>query len=396
VLQEQGRWRDSLDRLAALSDRSDPETRHQALIYEVFAGINLGSSSTREMHEKLPQVMAVIRKTRHARILARAARTAAFLVSGSDDSDAARAVLSLLDSIPITDLDADSSGHLALGRARLLHEAGAKPESLREVIAAIESLQAHGMANLVMVQLHAGVGALKADKGCYQDAAASQEKALMMASRLGNDTLITSIAGNLALCYSRLGRYADQLQLVGRIPPPGGSEFWGFVEMLFAYSTALSLISLGRHGRAQEVITALDKRIIEVIPDWMVQAWMLWKADLLLLMPKRSEAMNVGRAAIERFSGNLLSPSFAGPYARWIALTQTSTRAQQIVEALNVTIEDFDAIDQAQILMALRMLRPDEGGMPSELDDNLKQKLDRLPISVQSQLATLMGEFKKV
>lgn len=386
---------ESLDRLREIAPDRLADRRQEALVLMAFAKTNLGTSTAHEVYERLPELLELTRSGPDVRTRAKAARAAANVLGLTRDTDKMERLLTVVDDIPQSELDPDSAGHLILARSMLLYHVRRTAESWSQVNVGIADLRRRGVANLVMVQLHLGLGSIRSCEGRYAEAAVCNENALQMATRLGNDTQATVIAGNLSLCYSRLGRHAEQLQLVAKIPPPSGPEFVGFVEMQYAYSTAISQIALGRNDQAYEAIKSLNSRLIGSIPQWMTQAWRLWEADLLTLMNRSGEANSAGKEGTAGFSYKLLSSSFAGPFARWIA--RTTKRGDRKAEGIAVVrslvdhLVDFDAIDQVGILMAMLMLRGEEGkpGGDPALDNLLSQKLQLLPQAVRAELRVL-------
>ncbi|MEO7985653.1 MAG: tetratricopeptide repeat protein, partial [Gemmatimonadales bacterium] len=370
------------------------ESRQQeVLVLTALAKTNLGTSTAGQMYERLPELIELTRNGADARMRAKAGRAAVFLLGITRHKEAMEELLVVVDSIPKSDLDLDSVGHLVLARSILLYHLRRTSESWTQVNEGIDELRRRGAADLVMVQLHLGLGSITSAQGKYADAVVSHETALQMALRLGNNSQAASIAGNLGLCYSRLGRHQDQLQLVSKIPLPTGPDFLGFVEMQYAYSTAISHIALGRSDKACEVLRGLDSRLLGEIPPWMIQAWRLWGADVLLLARKTGDANASGHAATTGFSNRLLSNSFAGPFARWIALTNKTSPDSQpalaLVQSLADRLQDFDAIDQAGVLVALRILEKARHGGTAGLTEKIRAKMQLLPRAVGNQLLIL-------
>jgi tetratricopeptide (TPR) repeat protein len=393
VLQEQGRWLESLDLLATLKAHATSERTQEALVLTEFAKIHLGTLSTQEMYQRFSELLKLAHSGPDPRMRAKAARAAAWLVGAARSVSAAEELLRVVDQIPETELDPDSLGTLSLAKAMLLYHLRRTSESWAHVNTAILTLKQRGAANLVMVQLQLGVGSIRSREGRYSDATVYLESALQMAMRLGNDTHITHVAGNLALCYSRLGRHSDQLQLITKVPAPSGSEFAGFAEMQYAYSTAISNAIFGRRSKAYQVLEELDSRLRQQIPRWMIQAWRLWKADVLMLIGKPNEAHISGRSGTAEFGYELSSFAFAGPFARWICLTAKreldKDTALGILESITHRLDELDALDQVEVLRAHRALARDTGDL--DVGDLLKRKEVILPKELLEQLTQFEG-----
>jgi hypothetical protein len=282
---------------------------------------------------------------------------------------------------------------LILARAMVLYHLRRTAESWAHVTAAIADLKQRGTANLVMVQLQLGLGSIRSREGRYAEAACHMDEALQMAMHLGNDTHSTRAAGNLALCYNRLGRHSDQLQLVSRVPPPKGPDFAGFVEIQYAYATAISHAVLGRRSKGYDVLCALEDRLQKGIPSWIIQAWRLWKADSLMSIGRVTEAHESGREGTVDFGYKLQSIAFAGTFARWLSLTAPtlgrSIEAHEIIEDLVRRLDELDALDQVETLRALCLLERNQDA--SRLAGLLRNRASILPEAVLSQLAQFEG-----
>jgi tetratricopeptide (TPR) repeat protein len=394
VLQEQGRWMESLDMLGGLRSSSNARRREDALVYTALAKTNLGVSTAQEVFERLPELVSIIRESAQMATRARAARVVAYVVGGSRNYDLSISLLEVVDTIPEMGLDPDSIGHLALARALLLYEAGQAIASMTVVREAIEKLRELGVANLVMAQLAGGLGTIHSGIGDYQAALDCHEKAFHMATRLGNDTLIRSMVGNLMLCCNRLGRYDQLVTWLNQVPPARGAEFSVMVESQIAFLTALSHVGRGRNELAEQAVATLESRLAGEIPRWMIQSWAFRKADVMWLIGRRAEALRIAQEEFRTSSNSLLSPAFAGPFARWLALTNRghhSRDIQEILDSLRSHLERYDAIDQVEIVMAMRILGVDSAKWnPTAEDHLLREKLLRLPHAARVQLATLV------
>jgi hypothetical protein len=136
------------------------------------------------------------------------------------------------------------------------------------------------------------------------------------------------------------------------------------------------------------IIEALEARLVGPIPNWMLQAWGMWKADLLLLCGRRDSAVAWARRTLAQDDYSLLSRCFAGPYSRWIGLTLSSeeerSAARQRLLGMVERISQYDALDQLEILCATRRLAPEQ---VSAYD--IDERLNRLPPAIRSQLLAL-------
>jgi hypothetical protein len=211
-----------------------------------------------------------------------------------------------------------------------------------------------------------------------------------MAKRLGNDTQLAAIYGNLAVCYGRLGDYEEQLRFSSAAPRPWGAEFGGLVELQIAYSQALALIVLGRLDEASGVIDNLDGRLRGSLPAWMRQAWFLWKADLLLCGGRTTEAFRTAEEGFADGGVGLYSPGLAGPFARWLAhlgkAGPIQVAARKAVESLLVSLRTLDALDQVEVMCAARSLGLCNAALEDVSDRAIEKRLYQLPPEVVNHL----------
>ena len=98
-------------------------------------------------------------------------------------------------------------------------------------------------------------------------------------------------------------------------------------------------------------------------------------------------------AGLDASDYRLLSPAVAGPFARWIAMTDLGPRklrnCRGLLQDLLSRLDSYDAIDRAEILMALTTINSREGIVDADLQLLLAAKLLDLPAPAQSQLRIL-------
>jgi type II secretory pathway predicted ATPase ExeA len=393
AMQEQGRWRESLDVLAEIPKTESRGVRWWATVLAAGSRRNLGASLAEEARAEIPLLTTILRESSDGRTRVAAARTVTHFASLERDAGAARALLPLVGEIQSDDLDDDAQGQLALTRALLFWLTGHGKQSYMEAQEAVETLNKKGVANTAAVQLTLGLGTLRMHEGKYADALSHYHRASEMAGRLGNDTQLASIFGNLSVCYGRLGDYEEQLRFSSMAPRTWGAEFGGFVELQIAYSHALSLIVLGRPHEASEVIDNLDRRLSRSVPAWMMQAWFLWKADLLFCAGRGIEAKQTARQGFEDLGTKLYSPGLAGPFARWLAhlgkAKPMCAIARSAVGALLTSLHTFDALDQVEVMCAGRTLGISIGTREGLEEHAIQERLRHLPVEVVNHLERL-------
>jgi DNA-binding SARP family transcriptional activator/tetratricopeptide (TPR) repeat protein len=356
ALQEQGRWRESLNALETLNDFSvgakTPEAFALAALARAYLGTPMG-----EWLELLPTLKEILQSCTHTLSRVRAAKAVAHATSGLRDRLLAREMLELVDQIPTLELDSDAQAQVALIRALFLFQAGEMEASYDLANSHLEQLRGRGHANALFVHLQTGLGSIRGRQGRYEEAAGHHERGLRFARLLGNDTLTSHICANLALCYGRLGRYEDQLVCAESSPTPTDAETMTFTEVHLACSVAYSHGIQGRTGDMREAIRQCDNRIGPHVPGSVAQSWLLWKADVLAVAGLRAEALETALEAVRGYQLKLECSALAGVFARWAAVTCMGTddeeRVRVFLGELDARLSDYDALDQVDILCAI-------------------------------------------
>jgi tetratricopeptide (TPR) repeat protein len=389
-LQEQGRWRDSLEALGTLQGVLSTERSQEAFALAGLAKGYLGLSASQELLHTLPTYEYIITSCPHIPSRVRAARAVAHGVSLLRDRTLARRLLPLLDQIPNSDLDVDARGQLSLTRALFLFQAGEAELSFLEADSALKELRSRGAANSVAVQLQSGLGVTRSLQGRYDEAASHYEVALGMANRLGNDSLSAGILANLALVYLRLGRLEGQLWCAEESRRLADHVLSEWSDVILTYCNALTYALCGRASKSREAVASLESRLPPNLPPMLLQRWLLWKADILMVAGARDEALDAATTAVHGYDFALGSFGYAGPFARWVAITSVGTNmeglAREVVAGLEARVADFDALDQLEILCAGSYL-----GLrtPGDYAEDIVEKSRLLPTAAVNLIRTL-------
>jgi tetratricopeptide (TPR) repeat protein len=353
ALQEQGRWRDSLEVLETLRGI---ESRSQ----ETFALVALAKGylglPTTEWLAFLPSLKEIMNTGRSTQDRIRAARAVAHATSQLRNRELAFEMLDALGEINVSDQDVDARSHIGLARALLLYQAGRIESSYHLASSLLEDLRARGVANSIALRLQIGLGAIRGRQGRYLEASIRHENTLREAILLGNDTLTTQVRVNLALCYGRLGRYSDQLACASSGPKAGPDDPMTFTDVQLASSLALPHAAEGRLGQMRAAIDDCDRRLNHGVDAYITQSWFLWKADILAIAGLFEEALRVGTHSIFDYDMKLECTAMAGTFARWLAIASVEpsfhSRASEILVDMRKHLDDYDALDQVEILCA--------------------------------------------
>jgi DNA-binding SARP family transcriptional activator/tetratricopeptide (TPR) repeat protein len=390
ALQEQGRWRESLDACADLESRVSGEQSREVFAMAALAKAYLGASTSYELFELVPALKDTMRSSERLSTRILAARAAAQAIAPLRDCGLGEELLQILEQIPAESLDADSHGQLCLARALFMHQAGQPEASFQEANSALEKMLSRGEASAVVVQLRTGLGVIRSLQGRYEESAAHYERALQMANILGNDSLAGRIGANLALAYGRLGRYEEQLKCAEEASSMTEGEFavWRNIQLAFSKATVYGM--QGRIAKMREVIEALELQLGVHIPTSFIQRWLLWKSDALMVADLKVEAMKTARDATHGYQFKLETIGFAGAFARWTAITCIGTTAEpyarDVLRSLEEHLHDYDAMDQVEILCANWLVDQANGLARREM---IAERLKRLPPCTATRLRAL-------
>ena len=391
AFQEQGRWRESLD-LVRTMPMEDGETAMYAEALEACALRRLGAHFMAEVHRRVPRLLSLVRDSTSARTKVKAAQVLAYLAVEVRDQSLATILLTTLEGVLEAYTDEDIASHWALTRALLLKLTGQTRASEELVIETIENLRRSGTGNLLTVQLVGILGTLNTLDGRYSEAIGNFSQGYELACRAGVDTIVASMAGNLSLSYGRLGNHALQLEWASRAPDPWGAEFGGFIEVQLAYNRGVAQAMRGKPELIVEAISKLEARMECPLPEWIQQAWQLWKADLVMLTGRRSEALGIAKAAVTRFGSAPLVSSFVGAFDRWLAVCCTTesevANARRLINEHLGRLAEFDALDQVEILCGALHLTTN-GLERMELEGELRDRVRRASPGVPALLRRL-------
>lgn len=392
VMHEQGRSHEAISVLSSLDPLSHPHHADRIIALDALIRTTLGAASRAGLEHSLPVLASIVRQCDDVATKAMAGRAMAYITGETRDHTLTKDLITLLETIPLHELSADSIGELALARALLLFNNGNSQSAYEQAIAGIEELRRREAANLVVVQLLSGLGTIMLREGRYEEALRHYGEGFQMATRLGNDRQTAMVAGNISLCHGRLGNYEEQLRWASKAPAFTSSKSNDFLEIQITYSSAFAHAMLGRPDLALPAIQALQQRLLGDLPGWMVQAWGLWRADLLLLCGMEEEASSAAYQTLAKDDFALLSLAFAGPYARWLSDSTAHGReskcARSVLEGMRSNLDRYDALDQVDILLAIDRMDSLDGGHSTE-GTRIETQLELLPGAIRDQARRL-------
>jgi hypothetical protein len=288
-------------------------------------------------------------------------------------------------------LTEDDQHRLNLCRAQLLYYAGQQRSSLEVLAQLSTTMHAKGTANSTLVRVHAGLGAVRCYEGKYSAAKDEFWAGYSIAVRIGNESQQALLAAQLSLCCLRLGDYTEQLEW-GKKAAATGHPLSPYLVLQIAFYQAFALALRNDTRGAAQALAALDSRTPSEAPPWLIQARQLLRADILCLCGQRSAALAQAREALVLPEPVLRAASFAGAFARWLALVAedegTLNRIEPTLHELWGKLDGFDAVDRAEITCA-RLIASTSETTRDDLQRVLRNQLADLPPAIVVQLGRL-------
>jgi tetratricopeptide (TPR) repeat protein len=394
ALQEQGQWSASLSVLEDSSVTCNATAQAVGKALRVIAQDSLCQLVTGDMREQLAVLTTTIRDHAEAEVIAATARAAAALAMSLREPSLAVSVLAALDRSRAVEFHGFHAEWVALANAQLLYLSQRRVVARDRLLAIVTDLESNGVASAVVGQLQIGLGSIRCGLGDYVGAVAPFEKAYRVAERLENETRRTAAAANLALCYGRLGEYQKQLDWAKLAASQWKHAPRTYTDVLRDYSSALAYAMTNQRDESLSALSRLLAPLAIGIPDWAIQAQHFYAADVNLLLGRNKDAREAASRALG-LPPRLLSPAFAGPYARWRALLGSENGATADAEAeigrMRDGLDEYDAIDQVQILAGWAQIKSQRISrrLPYSHHRNLSERLAILPPAVSQQLDRL-------
>jgi tetratricopeptide (TPR) repeat protein len=384
VLQEQGRWAESA---SVLMDECRSEPSGLGTVFSIVAAHRAATSTAERLICDVHHLQSLVDSDKELRVRLLAVNAAAQLMGDIRDRQVARALYTPASRLRECELSEDDKTQLDLCRAQLLYYSGHQEAACELLINLAAFLQSKGIVNSRLARVYAGLGAVRCYQGKYEEAKAEFQSAYAVAARIGNEPHQAALAANLELCCLRLGEYHEQLNW--SIVAGLSGQFSGYQRVQAAYYQSVGLAMLGKSSEALELFDSPDAGIAAGSPAWLLQAWGFHRADILYLCGCHAAALAQGREAIG-YPPGLHAPSFAGAFARWLALVSVhddlTSESCRVLDDLSSRTDEFDMLDRVEIICG-RLILGDRNR--SHLEDLLRSYLIRLPPAVSSQLQRL-------
>jgi DNA-binding SARP family transcriptional activator/Cdc6-like AAA superfamily ATPase/tetratricopeptide (TPR) repeat protein len=388
ALQEQGRWTESATALAESRGESSSSLR---TVFAILAEQRTVASAAQRLRSDILRLHTIVNEATSQRVRLKAASAAGQLMGEASDRGLASSILGSLSSIARSELTEDEERQLDLCQAQLLYYAGKQMEALVVLKELVTRLRTDGISNSTLVRAHAGLGVVRCHEGHYEIAREDFAAGYSLAIQIGNESQMSLLAAQIALCSLRLGEYADQLEWSKKATEVG-SPGWGYRQVQLAYYHAFALAMTGETRAAIERFAA-DHSLIPIdSAPWLMQTSKLLRADILFICGQEGAAISQAKEGLEMPRPVLRSPFFAGTFARWLAVVAEREglldELRPHIAELGRKVDDFDALDRAEIICAC-LIVGDSGVASQTLEDRLRRQFAELPPAVITQLTKL-------
>jgi tetratricopeptide (TPR) repeat protein len=384
VLQEQGRWGESA---SILDTECARETSGLGTVFSIIAAHRTATSSGDQLLHDIEHLQSIVDSHRPLRIRLQAVNAAAQLMGDIRDPGPAGALYQVASQIHADTLTEDDRIQLDLCRAQFLYYSGHQEAASSALMRLVKQFKDRGVVNSRLVRVYSGIGAVRCYQGQYEEAKTAYQSGYSVAVRIGNEQQQGLLAAQLALCCLRLGEYRELLERSGMAAPVGA--FSPYQEIQVAYYRAFAYSMLGDPNTAVQAFEALGTRQPPEGPAWLTQAWRLLRADILCLCGQRMAAIHQAREAVGLRQPVLHALSFAGAFARWLALSsegQHSGTVRSMLGDLSRRMDELDTLDRVEVICARLIMGEGRG---SDLEILLRKYLAGLPPAVAGQLQRL-------
>jgi DNA-binding SARP family transcriptional activator/predicted ATPase len=393
ALQEQSKWDESLSVLEEVERSPQSDATHSAFVLSTRARRRLGYIDSTELAELPARFLAFMgsQADRSSRI--QAAVEAASIVNAARYRRLTPLLLETVSSLGERALEVNDVAQLLLAQSMLFYNIRDFSSSLNCIAEAMNLLQKRRAVNSVLAMLQSGTGAILGAQGSYAASTAAFLQSYNTALRIGNDRIYLQASANLALGFARLGEYEKAIEWADRAFECPDSCMAFPVRLQAAQGAVLASAMLSRTSKAEELIRQRGDKFASYGSASISQAWALYSADGYAMLNMCREAEEEGIRATSGENCESHSDFCVGAYARWVARSSLPLRrveqAQSRLDTLALSLSNYDAIDQAEVLNAKAWLDFQTGRTTSARLSEMHLHLRSLPSAIHDQLGRM-------
>jgi tetratricopeptide (TPR) repeat protein len=359
ALQEEGRWAESLPILerVASADGEDIDATLAATL-TMYARLNMQLIPSWEFATCLQSLADNLRRSTSGPGQTWAIRAAAQMIEVLRDQRLASEFLAAIVAVPAAPLAPLDRVRWSCNLAVLHYFAGKREACVALLTSEYDRIRSINLVNSQAAALVHNLGAATCAQGDYERAATYFEQGYSLHERLGNIAYAATSAACAALSHGRQGNRALQLDWAERSLSLSRDMTPRYQRLLAYYSKADANAALGYECEAERALLEMLQVADALIP-WCTQAGHLYAAEVYRKLGRDRSAMWHGRYATSTVNHELQSLSFAGLYAKWIALVATQSSLQsdyERVAQLAARVSELDAPDQVLVACAIEAL----------------------------------------
>lgn len=392
-LQELGRWGDSLRVLDTPCDEyTASEEQHRRVLHAVGRRW-AGALAQEDLVPTTHQLIDICKSATDPEVRAKAIAAIPYLQTQTRDPTTLREFGRVLEGSFVDDLDDYQQLHWHFARAWWSNQHGRVQEVRRCINAAQSLAEAGAYASSLVARLAVGTGMVCFHTGDYHGAIEPLNAAARLARRIDNQVHLSCAAAALSIAYGRTGDHVQQMDWARQALECLRQDEWGVVALSASYELAMAATHLGRDSEATSVLAANDQRFTRGQPEWIRQAWLLMKADVLALTGAKRRAEMMAAKAMSVDGKRPLVHDFIGLFARWKALLARSPEerceATMILRDLLTMSGTVHAKDHAEVLASICYLAKGDLAFDEGAREEATLRLRNLPPAVSGTLLKL-------
>jgi len=392
IQQELSMWERSLTTLASLPQNHDHTFGDRRTLLRITARHHAGESHLTLAEAGISELLGLAITSASISVSAKAISTAARMVEEVQAIQLIDMVWTALTAAAPQCSRPEDAAHIMIARATLHYSVRRLNKCIESANAAMEHLNRAGLYNTTYVNLVNSLSAVHCAMGDYARAEEVGLEAYRLAGRLDNVYLARKASVNISIAKGRQGQYREQ-------------EVWGRrtigiargMEDYTLYIRAATYIGEARAMQNERDALACYHDALSRAPstssDWGDQAMLLNEADILLLLGKRSLAMECARRGTTGKNDHILNRGWTGKFVRWLTLIALESKqpeqAREAVGRILGDIERQDAFDQVEIACCYLMLEESRSPARELVKARAAGTLSRLPPSVSDWLDRL-------
>ncbi len=262
-----------------------------------------------------------------------------------------------------------------------------------QLIEAVTLLTEANRKDSILAEAYNGLSVFASKHGDYAACAELAKKGYAYATEVDNERIASVAACNIALSLGRLGSYAQQIQWAQTAINLNTRYRYPHSLVDAATQLMLGLAMTNDSDGVLKVVSQYDQPIRSSHQPSAIQSWILSCADAHQILGRPKFALSLGTEATVGQYDTPLNLSFAGRFARWVALVELKRDAKnqgsERIRHVLTAMQELDKIDQLEIACAARLLAEAGSNFGEQAGGSIPQLLAGFSPFVTDQLRRL-------